>query len=127
MSRRVLIVEDDALSLKLMRDVLQARGYETCEAGEGSAAVTSAIEEAPDLIVMDVGLPGMDGVEATRGLQTDPRTSAIPIIAVTAFAMPEDRRRMEEAGCAVYLSKPLNLGEFVGVVEDVLAGRVRHA
>ena len=119
---KILIVEDDPLSLKLVRDVLQANGYETEEAMNGVEAVAKAAELRPDLIVMDIRLPEMDGLEATRRLKSDPRTAAIPIVATTAHAMPEDEARMMAAGCRAYLPKPLRFVEFVSVVKGLLAG-----
>ena len=121
MSTRILIVEDDALSLKLMRDALQAGGYETRETGEGNDALEQAVDFAAYLVVMDIGLPGIDGVAATRQLKADVRTSRIPVVAVSAFAMPDDERRMREAGCAAFLTKPIRLQELVRVVAE-LAG-----
>lgn len=121
-SKKILIVEDDPVSLKLVRDVLQANEYETEEATNGEEAVAKAIELRPALIVMDIRLPGIDGLEATRRLKSDPSTAAIPIVAVTAHAMPEDEARILAAGCQAYLSKPLRFKEFVAVVKDLLSG-----
>jgi CheY-like chemotaxis protein len=121
-SKKILIVEDDPVSLKLVRDVLQANEYETEEATNGEEAVAKAIELRPALIVMDIRLPGVDGLEATRRLKSDPSTAAIPIVAVTAHAMPEDEARILAAGCQAYLSKPLRFKEFVAVVKDLLSG-----
>ena len=120
--KRILIVEDDPVSLKLVRDVLQAHGYETEEVMAGEEAVTKAAQLRPDLIVMDIRLPGIDGLEATRRLKSDPSTEGIPIIAVTAHAMPEDEARILAAGCQAYLSKPLRFAEFVSVVKGLLDG-----
>lgn len=118
----ILIVEDDPVSLKLVRDVLQANGYETEEATSGEEAVARAAETKPGLIVMDIRLPGIDGLEATRRLRSDPSTAAIPIVAVTAHAMPEDEARILAAGCDAYLPKPLRFAEFVSVVNHLLGG-----
>jgi two-component system cell cycle response regulator DivK len=120
--KRILIAEDDPMSLKLVRDVLQANGYETEEATNGEEAVVKAAELGPDLIVMDIRLPGIDGLEATRRLKSDPSTASIPIVAVTAHAMPEDEARVLEAGCQAYLPKPLRFAEFVSVVKGLLSG-----
>jgi two-component system cell cycle response regulator DivK len=120
--KRILIVEDDPFSLKLVRDVLQTNGYQTEEATSGEEAVAKAAESGPDLIVMDIRLPGMDGLEATRRLKSDPGTASIPIVAVTAHAMPEDEARILEAGCQAYLPKPLHFAEFVSVVKSLLSG-----
>jgi two-component system cell cycle response regulator DivK len=117
----VLLVEDDAVSLKLMRDVLQARGYETTELGNGAEVVARAATLGADLVVMDIGLPGLDGVEATRQLKCNADTRHIPVLAVTAYAMPADEARMRTAGCSAYLIKPLRFADFVVVVQDLLA------
>ena len=118
----VLLVEDDALSLKLMRDVLIARGYSIAEATNGPDALELAKLAHHDLIVMDVGLPGMDGVEVTRRLKSDKATARVPVLAVTAYAMPGDEDRMREAGCDEFLTKPLSFALFVTLV-DFLSGR----
>jgi two-component system cell cycle response regulator DivK len=107
-------VEDDPLSLKLMRDVLQGYGYRTLEAGSGSEAVAISEQQLPSAVVMDIGLPGMDGVEATRLIKSRGLT---PVIAVTAYAMPGDEERMRRAGCDAFLTKPLRFAEFVSVVQ----------
>jgi two-component system, cell cycle response regulator DivK len=120
-TRRVLLVEDDALSLKLMRDVLQAHWYETVEATSGLDALQLASDVVPDLVIMDIGLPGIDGVEATRRLKAAPATAAIPVVAVTAFAMAGDEDRMREAGCDAHFTKPLRLTELVSTVESLLS------
>ena len=125
MSKRVLLVEDDALSLKLMRDVLQAHGFETAESGDGEGALAAAAESPPDLIVMDIGLPGIDGVETTRRLRAITGTRNIPIVAVTAFAMPGDEQRMFEAGCDAFLTKPLRLSDLVATAEQLLEKRLK--
>lgn len=122
MSRTVLIVEDDALSMKLTRDVLQAYGFSTRECGDGREAVATAVSTGADLIVMDIGLPGMDGIEATRLLKQNPLTKGIPVIAVTAFAMPDDERRMRDAGCDAFLTKPLRLQDLVAAVQGLIGG-----
>jgi two-component system cell cycle response regulator DivK len=101
--------------------VLQVNGYETEEVTNAEEAVLRAVQSKPDLIVMDVRLPGMDGLEATRHLRSDPGTAGIPIIAVTAHAMPEDEARILGAGCQAYLPKPLRFAEFVSVVRGLLS------
>jgi two-component system cell cycle response regulator DivK len=114
----VLVVEDDPLSLKLMRDVLQANGYRTVEATTGTDAVALAFSESPAAVVMDIGLPGLDGVEATKQIKS---ASSVPVIAVTAYAMPGDEERMRAAGGDVFLTKPLRFADFLQVLEGVLA------
>ncbi len=123
MSGRVLIVEDDRVSQKMARDALRAAGYETDEVGSGELALQKVAEGAPDLIVMDIRLPGIDGLETTRRLKADNVTAAIPIVAVTAHAMPEDESMIREAGCVAYMPKPLRFSALLGVVRDLLAGR----
>ncbi len=109
------------MSRKLARDVLQAHGYETEEVTNGEEAVAKAIEIKPDLIVMDIRLPGIDGLEVTRRLKSDACTERIPIIAVTAHAMPGDEEQTLEAGCQAYLPKPIRFMEFVSTVHSILS------
>ena len=123
MSGRVLIFEDDRISQKMVRGALRAAGYETEEVDSGELALQKVAESTPDLIVMDVRLPGIDGLETTRRLKADPGTAAIPIVAVTAHAMPEDESLIREAGCDAYIAKPLRFSALLGVVRDLLAGR----
>jgi two-component system cell cycle response regulator DivK len=119
----VLLAEDDSLSLKLMRDVLQVNGFETIDVANGAEAVELATRRAPDLIVMDIGLPGLDGVEATRQIKASSVTKDIPVVAVTAYAMPRDEERMRQAGCDAYLTKPLRFADFVSTVKALIGGR----
>lgn len=119
--KRILLVEDDPLSLKLMRDVLRAHGYDTEEVSNGLEVMERAITCSPDLVVMDIGLPGIDGCEATRQVKAAPETSGIPVVVVTAFAMQGDEERMRAAGCDAYLAKPLRFSELVDVVNGLLA------
>ncbi len=123
MGGRVLIVEDDLISRKMVRDALRAAGYETEEVNSGELALQKIAESTPDLVVMDIRLPGMDGLETTRRLKADPGTAAIPVVAVTAHVMPEDESRIREAGCDAYMPKPLRFSALLGVVRDLLAGR----
>ena len=118
--KKILIVEDDPMSRKLARDVLQAHDYETEEVTNGEEAVAKAVEMKPDLIVMDIRLPGINGLEVTRRLKSYPCTERIPIIAVTAHAMPGDEAQALEAGCQAYLPKPIRFMEFVSVVKSLL-------
>jgi two-component system, cell cycle response regulator DivK len=106
MPARILVAEDDADNRRIVVKVLTVEGYETLEAADGRSAVAVAKRERPDLIVMDLAMPGMDGWEASRRLKADPETADIPIIALTAFAMRGDEERAREAGCDAYLSKP---------------------
>jgi two-component system cell cycle response regulator DivK len=122
--RLILLIEDDALSLKLMKDVLEAHGYQVAQAANGPDGLAVARELIPDLIVMDVGLPGMDGVEVTRTLKADASACGIPVLAVSAYAMPGDEARMREAGCEAFMTKPLRFAEFVSEVDRLLAARL---
>jgi two-component system cell cycle response regulator DivK len=113
---QVLLVEDNEKNMKLFRDVLRARGYEILEATTGREAVELASEHVPDLVLMDVGLPDMDGVETLRRLRAVERTASIPVLALTAQAMAGDRERFLAAGFDSYISKPVNI---VALVETV--------
>jgi two-component system, cell cycle response regulator DivK len=108
----ILIVEDNEKNLKLARDVLQFKGYRTLEAGTAAEAIDQAIAQRPQLILMDIQLPDMDGIAALRRLKAEPRTAAIPVVALTAFAMKGDRERFLGAGFDGYLVKPINIKEF---------------
>ena len=117
---RILVVEDNPLNLKLVRDVLTASGYEVVEAQTGEAGVSLAADCAPDLVLMDLQLPGIDGYEALRLIREDPRVGEVPIVALTAFAMREDRERTARAGFDGYLSKPISVRELPAQVGDFL-------
>jgi two-component system, cell cycle response regulator DivK len=120
---RILVVEDNEKNMKLFRDVLSATGYRTLEATTGGAAVKLATEHAPDLVLMDIQMPDVDGVEALRRLRADERTAAIPVLAVTAQAMQGDREHFLAEGFDGYLSKPLNIRELIGTVRQHCEGR----
>jgi len=119
----VLIVEDNEKNLKLVRDVLQVKGYETIEAVTGEDGVALARERKPDLILMDIQLPGINGIDALKALRADAATAHIPAIAVTASVMQQDRKLITEAGFDAYLSKPLDLREFLATVKKLLESR----
>ena len=116
----ILIVEDNEKNRKLVRDVLQFRGYQTLEAETAEEGIRLAQESRPALILMDIQLPGMNGIEAMRHLRADPRTKKIPVIAVTASAMTHDRQKIMAAGFDGYQSKPINVKEFVVAVREML-------
>ncbi len=116
----VLIVEDNEKNLKLVRDVLQVKGYETVEAGTAEDGLVLAASRKPDLVLMDIQLPGMSGIDALKALRADPATAHIPVIAVTASVMQQDRKHITEAGFDAYLSKPLDIREFITTVKRVL-------
>jgi CheY-like chemotaxis protein len=120
MQKVILIVEDDPMSLELFRDVLQVSGYATLEATDGRWGVELAQEKKPDLILMDIQLPVMDGLEATGILKADSATKNIPIIALTAYAMEEDEERAIQAGADGYLTKPIRIQGFLEAVEEYL-------
>jgi two-component system cell cycle response regulator DivK len=117
----VLIVEDNPRNLKLARDVLDHNGYRVLEAATAEDGLVLARERRPQLVLMDVGLPGMDGVQALVRLRADPATAGIPVAALTAFAMKDDRERFLAAGFDAYLEKPLDVRAFPREVERLLA------
>jgi two-component system, cell cycle response regulator DivK len=120
----ILVVEDNEKNMKLFRDVLLATGYRTLEATMGGEALGLAAEHMPDLVLMDIQLPDLDGVQALRRLRADERTAAIPVLAVTAQAMRGDRERFLAAGFDGYVSKPLNVRELIATVREHCDGRV---
>jgi two-component system cell cycle response regulator DivK len=112
----ILIIEDNEKNLKLARDILRHKGYRTLEARNAEEGLVLAGDKLPAVILMDVQLPGMDGVTALGHLRADPRTAAIPVVALTAFAMKADRQRFLEAGFDGYIEKPINVREFADQV-----------
>jgi len=116
----ILIVEDDPKTIKLFRDLLQVSRYETLEATDGKQAIDLAREKMPDLILMDIQLPVMDGLEATKILKTDPATKSIPVIALTASAMPEDHNKFMKAGGDAFITKPVDTRAFLATVKEYL-------
>jgi two-component system cell cycle response regulator DivK len=118
LGERVLIVEDNEKNMKLFRDVLQATGYSTLEATTGEEAVELALSQAPAIVLMDVQLPGIDGVEALQRMRQNERTASIPVLALTAQAMSGDRERFLEAGFDGYLAKPVDVGELIEAVRE---------
>lgn len=121
---RILVVDDNPTNLKLAVQVLGFEGYEMLQAESAEAALKVIEGECPDLILMDIQMPGMDGLTLTRRLKGDPRTRLIPIVAMTSFAMKGDDRKAAEAGCDGYLTKPINTRGLPGQVAGLLA-RVR--
>jgi two-component system cell cycle response regulator DivK len=113
----ILIVEDNEKNMKLLRDVLQFKGYRTIETETGEDGMTLAMRHKPDLILMDYQLPGIDGIEAFRRIRSASDTAHIPIVAVTASAMPEEAKKMKEAGFDGFLTKPINVKGFIETVE----------
>ena len=113
---RILVVEDNAMNMKLFRDVLVATGYRTLEATTGGEALELAAEHTPDLVLLDIQLPDVDGVQTLRRLRADDRTASIPVLAVTAQAMSGDREEFLSAGFDGYVAKPVNIRELIGTV-----------
>ena len=119
-SKRVLIVEDNELNMKLFHDLLDAQGYETFQTGEGLSALSLARQHHPDLILMDIQLPEISGLEVTKWLKEDDELSHIPVVAVTAFAMKGDEERIRQGGCEAYISKPISVSHFLDTVRKYL-------
>jgi two-component system cell cycle response regulator DivK len=120
MKKTVLIVEDNELNMKLFNDLLEAHGYATLKTGHGIEAMELARAHKPDLILMDIQLPEVSGLEVTRWLKQDDELKSIPVIAVTAFAMKGDEERIREGGCEAYLSKPISVAKFISTVKTYL-------
>lgn len=121
--RRILVVEDNPLNLKLVRDVLQFAGYDVIEAQSGEEGVRAAQADPPDLVLLDLQLPGIDGTETLRRLRKGPLARDVPVVAVTASAMAEDRERATLAGFDGYVEKPISVRELPGQIEAFLDGR----
>ncbi len=122
---QVLVVEDNERNMKLFRDVLESSGYRTLEATTGERAVELVVEHCPDLVLMDIQLPGIDGVEALGRLRAEERTASVPVLALTAQAMDGDRERFLAAGFDDYLSKPVDISVFVATVRRYCEERRR--
>jgi two-component system cell cycle response regulator DivK len=120
MPKTVLIVEDNELNMKLFHDLLEAHGYATIETRNGVEALELARAHLPDLILMDIQLPEVSGLDVTKWIKEDERTRAIPVIAVTAFAMKGDEERIRQGGCEAYLSKPISVSKFLETVRHYL-------
>ena len=121
MSKTILIVEDNDLNMKLFHDLLEAHGYSTIQTKDGIEALKLARHHRPDLILMDIQLPEISGLEVTKWIKEDDELKSIPIIAVTAFAMKGDEEKMREGGCEAYLAKPISVASFLRTVERFLA------
>lgn len=120
MSKRILYVEDNFQNKRLVRKILAARGFEVIEADDGLTGVEMAVKERPDLILMDISLPGIDGVEATQRIKAFDNTAKIPVIALTANAMRGDRERFIAAGCDDYLPKPISTADLLDMINKFL-------
>jgi CheY-like chemotaxis protein len=117
----ILVVEDNPVNRKLARNVLRSRGYRVIEAASGEEALKLLERQQVDLILMDIQLPGMDGLEVVRRLKKDPATAHLPVVALTAHAHESDEIRAREAGCVGYIAKPIRLAQFPGQIEAFLA------
>ena len=116
MSKKVLIVEDNELNMKLFHDLLESQGYSTLQTREGMQALQLARAHRPDLILMDIQLPEISGLEVTKWIKEDDELNNIPVIAVTAFAMKGDEERIRQGGCEAYISKPISVSTFLDTV-----------
>jgi CheY-like chemotaxis protein len=119
---RILIVEDNDMNLDMLSRRLQRQGYQILAARDGRAGVEQALAEKPDLILMDMSLPVMDGWEATRSIKAHPETESIPVVALTAHAMQSDREKAMEAGCDDYYTKPIELPGLLEIIDRLLKG-----
>jgi two-component system cell cycle response regulator DivK len=120
MAKKVLIVEDNELNMKLFHDLLDSQGYETLQTREGLEALSIAREHRPDLILMDIQLPEISGLEVTKWLKEDEDLASIPVVAVTAFAMKGDEERIRQGGCEAYISKPISVTGFLDTIRRLL-------
>jgi two-component system cell cycle response regulator DivK len=122
-AKKVLVVEDNELNMKLFCDLLDAFGFQTVESRDGLKAVDLARQHKPDLIIMDIQLPEVSGLDLTRWIKDDTSINKIPIMAVTAFAMRQDERLVREAGCEAYMSKPIQMMPFIDTVRRLTGPR----
>ena len=120
MAKTVLIVEDNDLNMKLFHDLLEAHGYATIQTKDGMEAMKLAREHRPDLILMDIQLPEISGLEVTKWLKEDPELRRIPVVAVTAFAMKGDEEKIRQGGCEAYIAKPISVVKFLETVRSYL-------
>jgi two-component system cell cycle response regulator DivK len=119
---KILIVEDNVKNMKLVRDLLKAKGYDTLEATTGEQGVELALANAPDLVLMDIQLPDINGIEAFERIRADPRTADLPVVAFTASVTPTDRNRITQAGFSGFVSKPIELKQFLATIQRMLGG-----
>ncbi|PJB72726.1 MAG: two-component system response regulator [Alphaproteobacteria bacterium CG_4_9_14_3_um_filter_47_13] len=120
MAKKILIVEDNELNMKLFHDLLEAHGFETLETKNGNEVLDIVRKNKPDLILMDIQLPEVSGLDVTRWIKADDELRHIPVIAVTAFAMKGDEQKIREGGCEDYISKPISVTGFIEVIEKYL-------
>ncbi len=120
MSKTVLIVEDNELNMKLFHDLLDAHGYKTLQTKDGMEALAIVRQHRPDLILMDIQLPEVSGLEVIKWIKEDDNLRSIPVVAVTAFAMKGDEEKMREGGCDAYIAKPISVAKFIETVRQFL-------
>lgn len=120
MAKTILIVEDNDLNMKLFHDLLEAHGYNTLQTKDGMEALKIARDKRPDLILMDIQLPEVSGLEVTKWIKEDDDLRAIPVVAVTAFAMKGDEEKIRQGGCEAYIAKPISVAQFLETVESLL-------
>lgn len=120
MPKKILIVEDNELNMKLFCDLLEAHAYKTVQTRDGLEALELAREHRPDLILMDIQLPEVSGLEVTKWIKEDEDLRSIPVIAVTAFAMKGDEEKIREGGCEAYIAKPISVGDFLATIKKFL-------
>jgi two-component system cell cycle response regulator DivK len=123
MAKTVLVVEDNELNMKLFHDLLEANGYDIVQTRSGLEAIDLAREYHPDLILMDIQLPEVSGLEVTKWIKEDDELKTIPVIAITAFAMKGDEERIRQGGCEAYLSKPISVNKFIETVKQYIGDR----
>ena len=121
MTRTVMIVEDDATNMRLIHDLVERAGYATLQVKDGAEALAAVRAQHPDLILMDIQLPNVSGLEVTKALKQDAELRTIPVIAVTAFAMKGDEERIRRVGCDEYLSKPISISQLLAMVKRYLS------
>jgi two-component system cell cycle response regulator DivK len=120
MTKTILIVEDNELNMKLFHDLLEAHGYKTLQTKDGMEALRLAREHLPNLILMDIQLPEVSGLEVTKWIKEDESLKHIPVIAITAFAMKGDEEKIRAGGCEAYIAKPISVASFMGVIQKTL-------
>ncbi len=120
MPKKILIVEDNELNMKLFHDLLEVHGYSTLQTRDGREALDLAREHHPDLILMDIQLPEVSGLEVTKWIKEDEDLKSIPVIAITAFAMKGDEEKIRDGGCEAYIAKPISVAKFLQTIEEVL-------
>jgi two-component system cell cycle response regulator DivK len=119
-AKTILYVEDNAMNRQIVRDLLKRTSYQLIEAHDGEAGVAAALDKRPDLILMDIQLPKISGLEATRRLRAEPATAQTPIIAITSFALSGDEQKASEAGATAYLAKPYSPRDLLGLIRKIL-------